>query len=116
MGRYPAVIGIIDPTRKAVRHCFSPHTFSNLCELRLQLQVFFNLQDKESWMKLCEKVSERCMIVGASVFHRPGLLKDEQLPDDFKTSAVLLRPEPMTTVTDLIRVTKMMEGTSDTDR
>ncbi|XP_064630130.1 enolase 4-like isoform X2 [Lineus longissimus] len=82
LNRYPSVIGIIDPIRK---------------------------QDKEQWMKICEKVSERCLIIGDYVFHRPGLLKDDELPVDFQTSAIIVRMESMTSVSHLIELTKKMQ-------
>ena len=68
------------------------------------------MQDKELWMKLCEKISDKCLVVGDTVYHRPGLLKNEPITEDFNTSAILLKLEPMTTVTDLIQVAKKMEG------
>ena len=61
-------------------------------------------------MKLCERVSEQCLVVGDTALHRPGLLKDEDLPEDFKTSGVVVRLEQITSVSDVLQVTKKMEG------
>lgn len=82
LGRYPAVIAIIDPLRK---------------------------QEDKQWMTLCEKISEKCYILGDQVWHRPGLLKDEQLTDTFKSSGVVYRLEQMNTVSDVIQCAKKME-------
>ena len=68
------------------------------------------VQDKAAWMKLCEKVSSRCLVVGDAVYHRPGLLKDEPISEEFKTSGIVLRVEPLTTVTHLSQVAKKMQG------
>ncbi|KAK2167327.1 hypothetical protein LSH36_29g02078 [Paralvinella palmiformis] len=59
LDKYPSVIALIDPMRK---------------------------EEKEAWMHLCEVLSEKCLVIGDEVHHRPGLLKDEDLPNDFKTS------------------------------
>ncbi|CAH1784880.1 unnamed protein product [Owenia fusiformis] len=76
LNRYPSVIGLIDPLRK---------------------------QDKECWMKLCDRITERLFMIGDHVYHRPGLLNDEEINvDDFKTSGISLRYELMTSVTDII--------------
>lgn len=61
-------------------------------------------------MSLCEAVSHRCYIIGDAVYHRPGLLKDEVLGDDFKASAVTLRLEQMNTVSDILACVKKLEG------
>lgn len=82
LGRYPAVIAIIDPLRK---------------------------QEDRQWMSLCERISERCYILGSRAYHRPGLLKDEELIDSFKTSGVVYKLEQMNTVTDLLDCAKKME-------
>ena len=69
----------------------------------------FFTKDKESWMKVCEKVSEKCLVVGNTVYQRPGLLKQEVITEEFCTSAISLKFEQMTTITDLIHVAKKME-------
>lgn len=61
-------------------------------------------------MSLCEAVSHHCYIIGDVVYHRPGLLKDEVLGDDFKASAVTLRLEQMNTVSDILACVKKLEG------
>ena len=61
-------------------------------------------------MKVCEKVSEKCLVVGNTVYQRPGLLKHEVITEEFGTSAISLKFEQMTTITDLIHVAKKMEG------
>lgn len=82
LNRYPSIIAIIDPMRK---------------------------QEREQWMNLCEAVSHRCYVIGDMVFHRPGLLKDEVLSDDFKASAVTLRLEQMNTISDILTCLKKLE-------
>ena len=67
-------------------------------------------KDKESWMNLCEKISETTYIIGDVVYHRPGLLKDEDIVDDFKTSGVVLKLENVNTITDVMSATKKMTG------
>ena len=61
-------------------------------------------------MKLCERVSEQCLIVGDFVYHRPGLLRNETLPDTFKTSGVVLTMQQMNTVTDMVETCTKMKG------
>lgn len=80
--RYPAVIALIDPLRK---------------------------QDADCWMQLCERISEQCYVMGDAVYHRPGLLKNEELTPAFKTSAILLRVEQMNTVSDVMIAAKKMQ-------
>lgn len=71
-------------------------------------QLWF--QEDKPWMALCEKISERCYILGDQVWHRPGLLKDEELTDSFRSSGVVYRLEQMNTVSDIIHCAKKMEG------
>ena len=61
-------------------------------------------------MHLCEVLSEKCLIIGDEVHHRPGLLKDEELPNDFKTSGVIFRMEHINSMSDIIAASKKMEG------
>src|SRR6218665_4133559 len=68
------------------------------------------MQEKEQWMNLCEAVSHRCYIIGDTVYHRPGLLKDEIPGDDFKSSAVSLRLEQMNTISEILACIKKLEG------
>ena len=67
-------------------------------------------QDEQPWMSLCERLSERCYIIGDNVWHRPGLLKTEELTENFKTSGIVYRLENLTTITDLMECAKKMEG------
>ncbi|KAL5022807.1 hypothetical protein ScPMuIL_001962 [Solemya velum] len=82
LSRYPSVIALIDPFRK---------------------------QEQEHWMRLCDQISDRCYIVGSNVYHRPGLLKDETLTEQFKTSGIAFKLEQMNTVSDIIECCKKME-------
>lgn len=82
LGKYPAVMAIIDPLRK---------------------------QEEQQWMSLCERISERCYVMGRRVYHRPGLLKDEELFETFKTSGVVYNMEQMNTVSDMMDCAKKME-------
>ena len=61
-------------------------------------------------MQLCEKVTERCLIIGDFVYHRPGLLKNEELTPDFKTTGTVMRLQNMNTVSDILTVAKKMKG------
>ena len=67
-------------------------------------------QDAKNWMTLAEAVSSRCYIVGDHVYHRPGRLRNEDLPLDFKTSAVVLYLQQVTTVSDILACVKKMTG------
>ena len=49
-------------------------------------------------MKLCERVSQNCLVIGDSVYHRPGVLKSETLSPTFKTSAIVLRATKVETI------------------
>ncbi|KAK3597780.1 hypothetical protein CHS0354_006138 [Potamilus streckersoni] len=82
LGRYMSVIAIIDPMRK---------------------------QEAVHWMNLCEKISERCFIIGSHVYQRPGKLKDEELTDNFRSSGIVLKLEQMNTITDIMACSKKME-------
>ena len=62
-------------------------------------------------MKLCERITEKCNVIGDEVYHRPGLLKNEEQTTDFRTSSVVFKLENMNTVTDIIQAAKKMEGT-----
>ena len=49
-------------------------------------------------------------MVGDWVHHRPGLLKDEDLPTDFKTSGIVLKVEQMNSISDVLAAANKMEG------
>ncbi|XP_046368304.1 enolase 4-like isoform X2 [Haliotis rufescens] len=82
LGRYPAINAVIDPLRK---------------------------QDREQWIRLCDRISVAGYIVGDYGYHRPGLLKHEELDEDYQTSGILLRWEQMNTLSDIIAVANKME-------
>lgn len=82
MSRYPAIMVIIDPLRK---------------------------QEKEQWMRLCDRITERCFVGGRKIYPRPGLLKDAVLPDPIMSGATVLSYENLTSVSDLCACTKKME-------
>lgn len=84
-----------------------------LCIQNIMIQSLLYLlfiQEKEGWIKLCERVSEKCYVVGDAIYHRPGQLKDEELVPELKTSAICLKLEQMNTVSDILTVCKKMEG------
>lgn len=80
--RYPSIIAIIDPMRK---------------------------QEEEHWMRLCDRISDRCLVIGSRAYHRPGLLKDEELTDNFKSSGIAFKLEQLNTVSDILTCVKKME-------
>ncbi|XP_046576097.1 enolase 4-like isoform X1 [Haliotis rubra] len=82
LGRYPAINAVIDPLRK---------------------------QDREQWMRLCDRISVAGYIIGDYGYHRPGLLKHEELDEDYQTSGIILRWEQMNTLSDVIAVANKME-------
>lgn len=61
-------------------------------------------------MMLCERLSEKCYILGDMVWHRPGLLKSEELTEEFKSSGNVYRLEQLNTVSDILECAKKMEG------
>jgi len=61
-------------------------------------------------MMLCERLSEKCYILGDNVWHRPGLLKSEELTEDFKSSGNIYKLEQLNTITDILECAKKMEG------
>lgn len=61
-------------------------------------------------MQLAETVSSRCYVAGDYVYHRPGRLRNEDLPNDFKTSAVVFSLHQLNTVTDVLACVQKMEG------
>ncbi|VDI69117.1 enolase [Mytilus galloprovincialis] len=80
--RYPSIIAIIDPMRK---------------------------QEEEHWMRLCDRISDRCLVIGSQAYHRPGLLKDEELTENFKSSGIAFKLEQLNTVSDILTCVKKME-------
>lgn len=82
LGRYPSVIAIIDPMRK---------------------------QEKEHWMRLCDRVSDKCYVIGNHTYPRPGLLLEEELTEEFKTSGTVLKLDQINTITDILECAKKME-------
>ncbi|XP_022344151.2 enolase 4-like isoform X4 [Crassostrea virginica] len=82
LGRYPSVIAIIDPMRK---------------------------QEKEHWMRLCDKISDRCLVIGNHAYPRPGLLLEEELTEEFKTSGIVLKLDQLNTVSDILDCAIKME-------
>lgn len=82
VNRYPAIIAIIDPLKK---------------------------QDTEPWIRLCEKLSEKCYIIGNHVYPRTERFVQEGF-DGVKSSAVVLKLQQMTTISDVIDAAKRLEG------
>lgn len=82
----------------------------SLMHSRCIAAVCNNNQDAKNWMTLAEAVSPRCYIVGDYVYHRPGRLRDEELSLDFRTSAVVLYLQQVTTVTDILTCVQKMTG------
>lgn len=83
MSRYPSILVIIDPMRK---------------------------QDREQWMRLCDRITDRCFVAGERIYNRPGLLRYEELPETRMTGATVLAMENLTSVSDIFACAKMMEG------
>ena len=50
--------------------------------------------------------------MGENVWQRPGLLKEEDLPERFKTSGIVFKLEQMNSVSDIVECAKKMEGRS----
>ncbi|XP_033756351.1 enolase 4-like isoform X4 [Pecten maximus] len=82
LGRYPSIIAVIDPLRK---------------------------QEKEHWMRLSDRISDQCFVVGSQAYARPGLLKDEELTPDFVSSGIVLALDRLNTVSDTIHVAKKLQ-------
>ncbi|XP_076436308.1 enolase 4-like isoform X2 [Babylonia areolata] len=82
MSRYPSVMVLIDPLRK---------------------------QEKDQWMRLCDRITERCFVAGTKVYPRPELLKEAALPDPIMTGATILEFENLACVSDICACVKKME-------
>lgn len=67
-------------------------------------------QDQEHWMRLCEGISDNTYVIGGHAYSRPGILNNEELTEDFKSSGIVLKMEQLNTVTDTVQCTKKMEG------
>lgn len=67
-------------------------------------------QEKEHWMRLCDKISDRCLVIGNHAYPRPGLLLEEELTEEFKTSGIVLKLDQLNTVSDILDCAKKMEG------
>nr|XP_054766572.1 enolase 4-like [Lytechinus pictus] len=81
INRYPAIVALIDPIRK---------------------------QDSETWTKLCERVSERCYIIGEHVYPRVEKFVQEGF-GELAASGASLRMRQMTTVTNIIEAATIIK-------
>lgn len=61
-------------------------------------------------MRLCDRISDRCYVMGNHTYPRTALLLEEELTDEFKTSGVVLKLDQLNTVSDIIDCAKKMEG------
>ena len=87
-GRYPSIIGLIDPIR---------------CEENLQ------------WNKICSLISSRCLVIAGKAYNRPGLLKDEALDfHEFATTGVVMKADGANTITHIVECSKKMLDLSNT--
>ena len=64
-------------------------------------------------MRLCDKISDKCIVIGGRAYQRPGLLKDEELTENFQSSGVVFQLEQINTVSDILICVKKMEGMID---
>ncbi|XP_072022887.1 enolase 4-like [Amphiura filiformis] len=79
INRYPAIIALIDPLRK---------------------------HEIEGWGKLCERLSEKCFIIGDYVYPRPERLIQEGF-GELHSSAVSLKLQRLTTVSDMLHAAQV---------
>ncbi|KAL8616578.1 hypothetical protein ACOMHN_036610 [Nucella lapillus] len=82
LSRYPSILLLLDPLRK---------------------------QEKEQWMRLCDRITERCFVGGKRIYPRPGLLKDATLSDPVMSGVAMLTYENLTSVSDLCACVNKME-------
>jgi len=61
-------------------------------------------------MRLSDKISSSCLLIGCHAHERPGILKDEEIKPDFRTSGIAVKFERINTVSDVLEVVKKMEG------
>lgn len=61
-------------------------------------------------MRLCDRVSDKCYVIGNHTYPRPGLLLEEELTEEFKTSGTVLKLDQINTITDILESAKKMEG------
>ena len=64
-------------------------------------------------MKLCERITEHCHVLGDVTHKRAAILAEEQTTPEWRTSGAVLSMRGQNTVTDLINVSKNMDGKSD---
>lgn len=86
MSRYPAIILIIDPFRK---------------------------QDRDSWLKLCDRITDHCFVAGNKIYPRPGLLNNMDVQDPMMAGVTTLSFENHTSLTDLCTFMNRMEVTGN---
>lgn len=60
-------------------------------------------------MRLCDRVSDKCYVIG-NTYPRSGLLLEEELTEEFKTSGTVLKLDQINTITDILESAKKMEG------
>ena len=75
----------------------------------LMVFYFFSSQDTEAWTKLCERLSEKCFIIGEHVYPRAERFVNEGF-GGLASSGVSLRMRQLTTVTDLIKAASLIKG------
>lgn len=61
-------------------------------------------------MRLCDKISDKCFVIGGRAYQRPGLLKDEELTENFRSSGIAFKLEQINTVSDILTCIRKMEG------
>ena len=91
----PLIELFVDITLMTVT-CFS------LCLLSLH-------QDIDGWAKLCERLSDKCYIIGEHVYPRPERLAQEGF-GELRSSGVVLKLQRLTTVTDFSHAAQVTKG------
>ena len=93
---------------------FKVHGFAHNCSPQSTFTLYALLsiayfQDVEGWSKLCEKLSEKCYIMGDGVYPRPERLIQEGF-GELHSSAVVLKLQRLTTVSDVLHAAKVAKG------
>ena len=67
-------------------------------------------QEKDQWMRLCDRITDRCFVGGSKLYPRAGLLKHADLPEVIMSGVTPLTFENLTSISDICACIKKMEG------
>lgn len=61
-------------------------------------------------MRLCDRVSDKCYVIGNYIYFRFGLLLEEEFIEEFKISGIVFKLDQINIIIDIFEFVKKMEG------